>query len=523
MSILTIFRRLGSACTVFFAPHGGVSRQARLRNCCRQRLYREAQQVLDDLRDAELRDRWAGLQEQLTQARQHAHDLQQRLEQAVEVSVPSQARFAATAQALGVSLTQAHALLAVLLGSRTPSVPTLGRYAQAAARRAAATLAVVDEVARQRVRHLAADEIYCGRVPVLCAIEPDSLCWLVARRLKPPATSAAWAEELACLPALRYLVSDAGSALRKGVTLEQRRRQQAQAPTLRHGLDVFHVLHAGQRALRRMWRGVAQAINHAERRQRLYDRRGRQGQPRNGHRQWLTRDWQQAEQAMDQARLVEGAWQKARGVLTWFTPDGRLQSRAEAAATLAEAVPQLVGPLWAATRGLLQRPQTLAFLDEAWEGVLAAEPEPATRAALLELEGLRRQPERLRGESSAAAAARGVALVAAVQLSKTDPAWPTRAARLRRVLRQAWRASSLVECVNSVTRMQQTRHRRLTQGLFDLKRWYWNCRRFGRGVRKGQTPYDLLGVALPAGSWWDLLQRPADQLRQELSTPPLAA
>jgi hypothetical protein len=116
-----------------------------------------------------------------------------------------------------------------------------------------------------------------------------------------------------------------------------------------------------------------------------------------------------------------------------------------------------------------------------------------------------------------------VALVAAVQLSKQDPAWPARAERLRRVLRRAWRASSLVECVNSVTRMQQARHRRLTQGLLDLKRWYWNGRRFRTGRRKGKAPYELLGLVLPAGSWWDLLQLPAEELQQQLSAPPLAA
>jgi len=397
----------------------------------------------------------------------------------------------------------------------------LGRYTQAAGRRAAEALAVVDAAARPRVSHLAADEIYCGRIPVLSAIESDSLCWLLSRRLAGAVTSAAKVEQLQCLPALQYLVSDAGSALRKAVTLECARRQRAGAPALRHGLDVFHALYAGQRALRLTWQGVARAVDRADWRQRRYDRCRRQGKPLHGH--WLVKEWQRAEQAMDQASATDRAWQQVRQALTWFTPEGSLQTRAEAAATLAAALPQLTGSLWAATRGLLKRPEALAFLDEAWEGVLAAEPEPTAREALLKLEGLRRQPERLRGERPAAASARGVAMVATVQLAKQDPAWPVRAERMRRVLRQEWRASSLVECVNSVTRMQQTRHRRLTQGLLDLKRWYWNCRRFRTGRRKGKTPYELLGVALPQGSWWDLLQLPPDQLRQQMSAPKLAA
>ena len=38
------------------------------------------------------------------------------------------------------------------------------------------------------------------------------------------------------------------------------------------------------------------------------------------------------------------------------------------------------------------------------------------------------------------------------------------------LLRDAWRASRLVECVNSVVRIQQTRPGKMTPGLLDLKR-----------------------------------------------------
>ena len=62
------------------------------------------------------------------------------------------------------------------------------------------------------------------------------------------------------------------------------------------------------------------------------------------------------------------------------------------------------------------------------------------------------------------------------------------------LLRQAVRASSAVEGVNSVVRMHQGRHRHVSQGMLDLKRLYWNCRVFREGKRKGRSPYDLLGL-----------------------------
>lgn len=45
----------------------------------------------------------------------------------------------------------------------------------------------------------------------------------------------------------------------------------------------------------------------------------------------------------------------------------------------------------------------------------------------------------------------------------------------------------------------------MTQGLMDLKRLYWNTRRFRTGRRKGSSPYELLGLKLSM-SWWDLLK-----------------
>lgn len=110
-----------------------------------------------------------------------------------------------------------------------------------------------------------------------------------------------------------------------------------------------------------------------------------------------------------------------------------------------------------------------------------------------------------------------VALARVVQLSKACPDWPAEWRRVTVVLRGAWRASSLVECLNSVARMQQARHRRMTQGLLDLKRLYWNLRRFRTGCRKGQTPYGLLGLSLPDLSFGEFLRLTPAELRNQLS------
>src|SRR5512144_2834999 len=71
--------------------------------------------------------------------------------------------------------------------------------------------------------------------------------------------------------------------------------------------------------------------------------------------------------------------------------------------------------------------------------------------------------------------------------------------------------SSAVECLNSVIRMHQARHRTVPQGLLDLKRLYWNCREFRGGKRRGRCPYEHLGLNLPSYHFWSVLQMPVDE------------
>ena len=72
--------------------------------------------------------------------------------------------------------------------------------------------------------------------------------------------------------------------------------------------------------------------------------------------------------------------------------------------------------------------------------------------------------------------------------------------------------------MNSVIRMQQARHRRVTQDLLNLKRLWWNCRRFTTGKRRKRSPYEHLGVQLPTTHFWSLLKTDPGELTQEVST-----
>src|SRR3954447_2016418 len=347
-------------------------------------------------------------------------------------------------------------------------------------------------------------------------VEPESLCWLTGRMAKAR-DGVTWAEEFAQLPALKAVVRDDGTGLGKGLKLERARRRAAGLPDLDDSLDVFHTLREGGRALRKAWGAASRALESAAAEQRPVDRRGCQGQSRAGHATRVSRSWRQAEHLWDRAVAAETAWKHVRSAFEFFTPEGRLNDREQAEAVVAAALPHLSGPAWAKTRRLLLRGESFTFLDQAQTRLTALGLDRAVLSALLDLEGLRRQPWRLSAMTPGSAATRAWMLARTVQLAKTDPDWRAHARGVRRVLRGVWRASSLVECVNSVARMQQARHRKMTQGLLDLQRLYWNLRRFRTGRRKDQLPYGLLGLKSPDLSFWEFLKLTPEELREKLS------
>jgi hypothetical protein len=341
-------------------------------------------------------------------------------------------------------------------------------------------------------------------------VEPESLCWMTGRMVEAR-DGLTWAEQFARFPALRAVVRDDGTGLGKGMKLDRARRRAAGLPEFDDTLDVFHTLREGGRALRKTWGVATRALERADVAQKGLDRLGRQGQSRQGHGAPLNRLWDHAERTWDQAVAAEAAWKRARSAFEFFTPEGRLNDRIRAEAIVAATLPVLSGQAWAKTRRLLLRRESFTFLDQVQGRLAELGLDADVVSALLDLEGLRRQPWRL------SAATRVWASVRAVQLTKACPDWREEARRVRAVLRGVWRASSLVECVNSVVRMQQARHRRMTQGLLDLKRLYWNLRRFRVGHRKDQTPYGLLGLRLPELSFWEFLKLTPEELRERLS------
>lgn len=522
MGMVALVQRIASAFTVLSGPHGAVCRLACQRGVSRQRLYRETQWLVCQLEEPDWQRDKESLQQRLAELEQQNEELRTRLTQAVIIDADKQAELASVGQAIGISLSSMRELLEVLQPGQAPSVATLGRWTKAAGEKATALLEVWDRYADPRVHEVLADEIFV-RDPVLMLVEPESIYWAKARLLKrEKLTGSAWARELEALPQLDKVTADAGVSLHGGIKELNARRQRSGAAAVVEQLDHFHVLQQGSRAVAGLEKKARGLFAAAAKRQADWERRRRQGK-RMMPWSWVMAARGRAERALQQWVEQADLWEKVKQALPLVTPEGELNTRARAEAILAETLPALPES-FARSKRLLQQKRTFAYLDRLHNELQALAMPDEVRQAAVRQETLRRRPELLREGSPRAAALRGILLVCAVILQKAGAAGEQAVQAVRQIFHDARRASSLVECLNSVLRMQQARHRKMTQGLLNLKRLYWNCHRFRTGRRRGRCPYELLGLAWPAvDHWWEMLKWSPEQLTEKLSAISLAA
>jgi hypothetical protein len=349
------------------------------------------------------------------------------------------------------------------------------------------------------------------------SVEPVSLALLGCAKTGDR-SAAAWQQALTPFTHLEFVVSDAGQGIAAGVRALAAARSQA-SPTsipLSHGLDVFHTAQEAQQVLGRQWRQAEAVWEQAEAADAATTAAKQRGYNAQKKASSAYQAWRKAEQALATAEQREAAWQRAGAALRVFRADGTLNDRAWAQAEIAAAVAELPGPEWRKTRSFLRDDRTLAFLDRLQRRLAEAVPQQALRQACVRRWWLRRQ----RPAAAATTAGGQVlqlldAVIAAAALTAQEQGAYERVAA---VLASTVRASSAVEGINSVLRMQQCRHRRTTQGLLDLKRLYWNCRQLPTGQRRGRSPYEMLGVALPSTDFWSLLQTSPEKLAEVVSS-----
>jgi hypothetical protein len=349
-------------------------------------------------------------------------------------------------------------------------------------------------------------------VATLVTVEPNSLAMLTCAKTGDR-SGPAWQKALEPFVNMEYVVSDAGTGIAAGVkAVISARADSASAVPLEHGLDVFHTNQEARRVLAGPWRHAEAAWQEAEAADARVAAAKQQGQHAWAAAQQARRAWEEAERLLAKVDQMESTWQRARAALAVFRPDGTLNDRAWAESEIAAALANLQGPEWKKVRSYLKDRRALVFLDRLHRRLAEAEPDPILRRACIRRWWLRHQAPRSTELPQTAQAQMQALLDAKVRDGALTAVEEAAYNRVAQVLRTTVRASSAVEGINSVLRMQQGRHRKMTQGLLDLKRLYWNCRRMQTGKRRGRCPYEMLGAPLPSTDFWTLLSGPKRQL-----------
>jgi hypothetical protein len=521
MLILCFLTWIRNAAAALTGSYGTVTQQAQQAHCSRQTVYQHAHKVQQALVQAHQPcARCQQLLDDNRQLRQQLQDCQRRLDHVIDLGPTRQGQMAVLLAALGVSLNQMLRIFVFLLGSnRAPGRSSLGRWVRQAQQQAGAVLRVLDEHSRPLARCLCPDEIFFHRQPALTGVEPASMALLLCQRTADRQGDT-WAQALGPFVNLEAVCSDAGTGIAKGLRLFQEQRQtrlrlasKALPEPLDLSLDVFHTEQEAQRVLGRLWRGVEKVWHRAEAASVQVQKDKREWYDARGAAAVARAAWTKAFAAMARYERQEACWRRAKAALAVWRPDGQLNDRPWAAAEIAAACSGLPGTLWQKVRHLLQDRRSLTFLDRLARRLSKEVPDERLRGALLRLWSLEHRP--VAGSDGAKL---GACVLQRVLCARLCADWCVLYEAVGRVLRGVLRSSSVVECVNSVLRMHQSRHRSLSQGLLDLKRLYWNCRAFSGGRRRGRCPYQLLGLLLPTYDFQELLQRSPEELAQELST-----
>jgi hypothetical protein len=520
---LPVEQWIGNAAAVLSGTWGAVTRRSEQSGYSRTAIYTHATRVVqavvnEQAGELSYEELWA----ENERLRAENRELWQAWAEAEELSEAKQRELASAGSAMGLSLTQIVILLAIVLPRRmVPSRATVGRWVHQSAEQSSAILRVLDRACQRWVLVLCLDEIFFHREPILMGVEPISLAWLAAQR-GPNRSGESWSQVIEPWPNLEHVIADGGQGLERGVKLVNEARLEVQEPEaeapalITMGLDVFHTQRELERVLQRLWKQVESQMETAAKADAKVEQAKRRAQDTRGWAGSAGRAWRQAERRFEEAVQAQAAVEQIQGALGWFNASGHLYTREQAQQALDEATKPLQGERWKKAKRMLSDVRTLSHLDRLHEQLRVAVPEPMLRDALVHVWYLLKALKQAEGDDRVYWS-QWVAM-ARLLCARLCPDWKVGYVKVDELLRQAVRASSAVEGVNSVVRMHQGRHRHVSQEMLDLKRLYWNCRVFREGKRKGRSPYELLGLKLPTSDWWQLLQMDPQELEQKLLT-----
>lgn len=448
-------------------------------------------------RNAELEAENAGL-------RARIQELEAKQENSIEVTCQRVRDLSLTLAVLPVSYRDIRDVVGLAYGEKyAPGEATLCGMVQDYG--VIAGLILLDEEVTSKFSSACIDEIFFHQTPILTVVELDSMAVGACERSQDR-TGESWHAVLSHFPNLDYIISDQAKGIARGIYLT------AGTPgTIQHQSDLYHLLIEVSRTTRRLEIRIEKLLKAEEKtwqdwiQGRIYVKTVEKTQAT------VVRQLELMEQYYQALELLDFAFSP-------MTSDHQVNAREHGRQILSDVI------------------QRLRSLPELGVDDLVKTLEKRASGCLVFLDQLQRElsviPVELGEDSQFTAgeirelAIQEVCLEHAMaddpsdevfctyrglwgkvrSLKKLMPAFRQVVSVVRRILYHPKRASSLVECYNSILRPIQQVKKQVTQEFLWLKALHHNMKTFKQGRRKGKSPFQLLGVDFGNQDWIGLME-----------------
>ncbi len=496
--------------------YGVVTDLANAYNTNRQRVYDILDRVLEAFQQkppgptpkpAEAREKQiAELEAENASLRAGIQELEAKQDNSIEVTHQRIRDLSLTLAVLPVSYRDIRDVVGLAYGEKyAPSEATLCGMVQDYG--VIAGLILLDEGVTSKFSSGCVDEIFFHRIPILTVVDPDSMAVGACERSQDR-TGESWHAVLSHFPNLDYIISDQAKGIARGIHLTA-----GTLGTIQHQSDLYHFLIVVSRTTRRLETCLEKLLKSEEQVWQDWIQ---------GHVYVKTVEKIQAT-VVRQLELMEQYYQAMELLDFAFSPmtsDHQVNAREHGGQILSDVIQRLksLSELQLGIDDLVKTlekrgPGCLVFLDQLQRelSVIPVELREDSQFTAGEMRELAIQEvcleHAMADDPSDEVFCTYRALWGKIRsLKKLVPVFLQVVSAVRRILYHPKRASSLVECYNSILRPIQQVKKQVTQEFLWLKALHHNMKTFKQGKRKGKSPFQMLGVGFGNQDWIGLME-----------------
>jgi hypothetical protein len=451
-----------------------------------------------------IENRNAELEAENAALRSRVQALEAKLENSVEITSQGLRDLSLTLTVLPVSYRDIRDVIALAYGEKyAPSEASLCKMVQHYG--TIAGLILLDGQVTSKFSSAGVDEIFFHQIPILTVVDPDSMAVGACERSQDR-TGGSWNSVLSHFPNLRYVISDEAKGIGNGVYLT------AGTPeTILHQKDLYHFVSKISGTTRRLETRLEKLLKGEEKawqdwaKGRIYIKTMERVLATVDRQLELMEQYYQAMELLDLAFCS-------------VTSDYEVNTREHGHEILSDVIQRLQSLTELGIDDLLKILEKrasgcLVFLDQL-QRELSFIPVELDQDSVFTAEQIREwaiqevclQQAMADEPSDEVFSAYGELWQNVRSLKKLIPVFLQIVPKVRKILYRPKRASSLVECFNSILRPIQQVKKQVTQEFLWLKALHHNMKTFKQGRRKGKSPFQLLGVDFGNQDWIGLLE-----------------